>query len=435
MQSQVREIDPVTVEVQVEVPWDRVHQGLEAGLGKLQKTAKVRGFRPGKVPRSVVKQLFGPQVRGEVITNLVDQALIEAVRTHEIKIVAAPRLESLEDFSEGAPLSFKARIEVRPTVSEISLSNLTVERPSDVVEEAKVDAELEAIRDRHATIVTPDPTRPARLGDILTIDYDVEVGGVRRNDLSATARTVVLGEGSLGSDLAEGLVGKAPGETADVAVPLGARSGDGEGDKETGIFHVTVKDLRERQLPALDDDLAAEDGDFETLAELRASVRERLEARAKTAADAAVREQLIDKVVDLNPIPVPPSLVAEQAASMADELSRMFRLSGVEAQRIREALRGDVEARAEKKVRAAILLGALAEQQGMAVTSEETDARLASVAEKTGKHLAKIRAEYSGDRLAALRDKILEDKLLDYLLSRATVTDAPAVAPDETEEG
>src|SRR5690606_3325096 len=174
MQSEVHEIDPVTVRIEVEVPWDRVQKGLDATYGQLQKTAKIRGFRPGKVPRNVIKQLFGSQVKGEVRQNVIEQSRMEVLRERELPIVAMPRADEMSEIEDGAPLSFKAIVEVRPKIESIDTA-LEVSRPSAVVSDEAVDAEIERLRERNAVIETPDPMRPAKSGDLLTIDYTVEI--------------------------------------------------------------------------------------------------------------------------------------------------------------------------------------------------------------------------------------------------------------------
>lgn len=432
MQSQVHEIDPVTVEVEVEVPWDRVRKGLDAGYGKLQKTAKVRGFRPGKVPRNVLKQLFGPQVRSEVVASLVEEGLIQAVQSHELALVASPRVASLPDIQDGLPLSFKATMEVRPRVETLDLEDLTVERAAVVVTDAQVDEEIERLRERHAEIVTPDPMRPARAGDRLTIDYVVEIDAEEKPEMAATGRDVELGSGRLLPEFEEGLLGKQPGDEVEIRVAFDADVQNEELKNRRALFRVSVRDLREKVLPELDDELAKDQGEHETLAELRAAIREQLEKAARERSDSEVRERLVQKLIEKNPIPVPPSLVAQQVQAMRQELSFLMQMSGQAMQDFAAEMSATLDEQAEKKVRAGLLMGELARQQELTVTREEVEERLAKIAEQTGKHIAKVRVEYAGERRESLENKILEDKLLDYLLSRATVTEAP---PAPAEEG
>lgn len=425
MQSQVHEIDPVTVEVQVEVPWDRIQKGLDAGYGKLQKTAKIKGFRPGKVPRNVLKQLFGPQVKNEVAQNLVEQGLIAAVQEHELAIVASPRVDALPSITEGEGFSFKATLEVRPKIETVDTNGLEVSRPRVEVTEAQVDEELQRLRERQAEIVTPDPMRPAQKGDLLTIDYTVEIDAEEKPDMAATQRVVELGSGRLLPEFEEGLMGKQPGDEAQIRVAYGEDAQKEDLKNKRALFKVVVRELREKVLPEVDDELAKDLGEHETLAELKADIEKQLETAAKERSDSTVREQIVEKLVEKNPVPVPPSLVMQQEQAMRQELAFLMQMAGPSGQDFAAEMEKTLRAQAEKKVRAAILMGELARQNEMKVEPAEVDARLAQIAEQTGKHIAKVRVEYAGERRESLENKILEDKLLDYLLARAKVTEAP----------
>ena len=430
MQSQVHEIDPVTVELEVEVPWDRVLKGLNAGYGKLQKSAKVRGFRRGKVPRNVLQQLYGRQVDNEVVASLIEEGILAAVQIHDLAVVASPEVDSLPAIAKGQPLSFKAKLEIRPKLETVVTESIELKRPASAVADEAVDAEIERLRERNAEIVTPEEVRPSKQGDLLTIDYTVEVDDEEKPEMAATGRSIELGAGRLLPEFEEGLVGKKVGEDAEIRVEYGEDTQNPDLKNKRVVFRVKIQELREKVLPALDDELAKDLGEYETLAELRQKTREQLEGAAKTRAESALKEQAVEQLVEKNPIPVPPSLVTQQLKQMQQELAYFMQMAG--AQGLDLGSDEEMTARAEKKVRAALLMGELARQQELSVSTEEVDAKLLEIAEQSGKHIAKVRVEYAGERREGLESKILEDKLLDYLLSQATVTDAP---PTETPKG
>lgn len=429
MQSQVNEIDPVTVELQVQVPWERVKEGLDAGYGKLQKSAKVRGFRRGKVPRHVLKQLYGPQVDGEVISTLIEEGLLHAVQEHELAVVAAPEVDDLPRIEKGQPLAFKAKLEVRPKVDDVVTDGIELKRPFSEVSDEAVMKEIEALREKHAEIQTPEEPRPAKAGDLLTIDYVVEIDGEEKPEMGATGREVELGEGRLLPEFEEGLTGKSTGESVDIRIAYDDETPN-EGLKgKRALFKVTITELREKVLPELDDELAKDVGEYETLDELKAKIRGDLEKAAKEKADSSLREQVVEQLVQKNEVPVPPSLVQQQVQSMKQELAFFMQYMGQMGGNLGDLGLGNDEEmaeRAQSKVRAALLMGAVAKQQELDVDPEEVEAKLAEIAEQSGKHIAKVRVEYAGEKRESLENKILEDKILDYLMSRATVTDAPA---------
>ncbi len=430
MQTQVSEISPVEVEVKVEIPWDRVRKDLDEQFRKLGQEARVKGFRPGKVPPKVVRQLFGRQVKGEVTATLVEQGLLHAVQEHELQLVAQPEVEA-PTLEEGKPLTFTAKMEVRPSVEKVETDRLELVRPSKEVTNADVDEEIERLRQEHAEVHVPDPMRPAKAGDTLTIDYTVAIDGEDKPDMAATDRPVELGADRLIPEFEQGLVGLSPGDEKEVSVSFADDHGRQDLRGKTATFQVKVKELREKVLPEPDDEFAKDVGDYETLLELRLEIRKRLEQMAERRAEAELKQQLVDKLVETNEVPVPPSMVREQEMQMMYELAAFMQMGGQEAPPMSEELHATMHERAERKVKAAILLSSLARQQGIQATGADLDAKLQRIADETGKHIAKVKADYQGERREALEGQVLEEKLMDYLMGQAKISDAPAEAPSE----
>lgn len=432
MESQVNEIDPVTVELSVQVPWERVEKGLNASYGKLQKSARVRGFRPGKVPRNVLRKLYGSQVNNEVVATLIEEGLLAAVEQHDIAVVASPQVDDLPSITKGEPLAFKAKLEVRPTIDSVVTEGLELMKPNTEVPDDQVEAEIERLRQQNAEIVTPEESRPAKEGDLLTIDYTVEIDGEEKPDMAASARVVELGGGRLLPEFEEGLTGKTSEDEVEIRVAYDEETPNPDLQNKRALFKVKITELREKILPELDDEFAKDLGEHETLAALQDATRQKLADAAEERAKSALREQAIEQLVEKNPVPVPPSLTQQQEQSMRQELAFFMQMTG---QQMDLGDPAEMTERAEKKVRAAIVMGALARQQEINVEPEEVDAKLQEIANDTGKHIAKVRVEYAGEKRESLENKLLEDKLLEFLLGQATVTDAPPQSEtNETED-
>ncbi|RLB55657.1 MAG: trigger factor [Deltaproteobacteria bacterium] len=434
MESQVNEISPVEVEVTVEIPWDDVKKDLDTQYKLLGRSAKVRGFRPGKAPRNVLRQVYGRQVKGEVTAQLVEKGLLHAVETHELQIVAQPDISSAPEIADGKPLTFTAKVEVRPTVTDVDTSKLTLTRTTTDIPDSAVDSEVEKLRQQNADVQTPEPMRPSKAGDELTIDYVVSVDGEDKPEMSAQGRPVELGAEQLIPEFEKGLSGVSPGDEAKIDVSFGDDHQDEDLRGKTATFHITVKELREKLLPDLDDEFAKDCGDYATLLEMRLKIRERLEEGAKRRADSDLREQVIDKLVETNEIPAPPTMVKQEEQRMVYEIVQMMQMSGGMGPNFGDDFQKGMSDRAERKVKAAILLGAVAKSEKFEVTKEDMDEKLASIAEETGKHIAKVRVEYTGERRGELESQLLEDKLMDHLLTKATITDAPAEVAKPTED-
>jgi trigger factor len=427
MQSQVDQISPVLVEVTVEVPWAKVNENLEGAYRNLQRTAKVRGFRPGKVPRNVVKSLMGKSVEREVAERLMEEVLAEAVKEHALVPVSIAHMDS-SVIVEGQALNLRARLEIRPKVENVDLSALSVERKLEPVSEEDVAREVERLRQENAELVAPDPPRPARDGDVLTVEIEVSVEGQPRPDLNTSESRAELGADRLLTEINDGLVGAAVGEQRQIQLTFPDDYGHEALRGKPAEFKVRVKDIQAKELPEVDDEFAR-DLEHDSLPALRADIRKRLEEAARRRADSQLREAIIDKLVDSNPIPVPPSLVERQQQAILAEFRQLQQMLGRELP-LDQLTQQQMHTRAVRKIQAGILFSTIAEQQNVDVGDAEVEARLKELADQSGKHIAKVKAEYQGERRNWLTSQILHDKLLEYLLSRATITDASPAAPE-----
>ena len=429
MESEIREISPVLVEVTVEVPWDRIHKDLNDTYKELGKTARVRGFRPGKVPRDVVKQMYGQQVAAQVTGTLVEQGLMEAVQKHELHIVAQPEMEEPPALEKGKPLTFKAKVEVRPKVESVDLEGLEAwQKPVEIPDE-DVDAEVERLQQQHAEIQVPDPMRAAQEGDLITIDYTVTVDGEAKEDLGAEGRQVEIVDEHLLPELKEGLLGMQPGE--DKIVEIGFEDDHPNEDLQgkTASFAIVAKELHEKLLPELDDEFAKDCGDYETLLELRLKIREGLEASAKQQGEAVFKDQLIDSLIEHNDIPVPPSMVQQQQQMMMYEMAQFMQMAGQQVPPGADFFSG-IEDRAKRRVQAGILLGSLARQEDIEVTDDDLEAKFQEMADQTGKHVAKVRADHQEAQRDSLKSQLLEEKVMALLSERAKIHEGERPEPE-----
>jgi len=433
MQSEIREISPVLFEVTVEVPWERVQKDLNDTYREIGKTAKIRGFRPGKVPPKVVKQVYGPRVKAQVAGTLVEQGLMQAVQEHELHIVAQPEIDEAPKLEQGQPLTFKAKVEVRPKVDEVVTEGIEAwARPVEVPNE-DVDAEVERLRHQHAEIQVPDPMRPAAEGDLITIDYAVSIDGEPKPEMGAEGRQVEIGDAQLLPELKEGLLGMQPGDEKTIEVAFDDDHPNADLQDKTAAFAVTAKELHEKLLPDVDDEFAKDCGDYETLLELRLKIREGLERGEKQRIDAEVKEQLVTSLIEHNDIPVPPSMVQQQQQMMMYEMAQLMQMTGQAGAPGEEFFQG-LEKRAQRRVQAGILLGSLARQEGIEVTEQDLEAKFQEIAEQTGKHVAKVKAEYQEAQRDSLQSQLLEEKVMALLTERATIKEGEPPTADDTEE-
>jgi trigger factor len=436
MQVQVARISPVVLEVAVEVPADAVRVEVEKAYSTLQRKARVRGFRPGKAPRQVLVHLYGPQVASDVVNAIVNETLPKALSEQNVQPINQPQVEPGK-FEQGATFSYKARFEVQPEIGDVAYEGLDLVRPPEVATEAAVEEQLELLRRQHARLQPPEPARPAQKGDVVTIDFTLSVEGKDLKDGGGEGLPLELGSGQILPELEAALAGKAIDDKLDVEAKFPEAHGNKELAGKVGTLRVHVKEVKERILPTLDDEFAKDVGSFQTLVELRADVHTRLEKMLKDRAESALAEQIVEKLNEKNPLDLPPSLVEQQCRMMEMELLQNARRAGQRVSPEEFAkVHGQVHADAEKKVRAGLLMGAIAKKLDVKVTDEDIQKGLEELAAESGKNVAKVRAEYNEpQRRQILVGMILEDKVLDVIEGKANIrTGEPLPSASEAGE-
>ncbi len=419
MEVNLEKLSPVLVELQVVVPADAVKKEIDSAYDKLRRTARVRGFRKGKAPRRVLNHLYGPAINADVAKRLVDRSLKLALSEKEIQPLTQPDLEPTE-LQPSEDFSFKARFEVRPEIEKVNWKELKAQRPPTKVADDQVDEEIEKLRKVHSTVQPLEQERPAQKGDVVTIDLAYEIG-----EKSGTEELEAeVGGAELVGDIDEALVGMTPGDVKKVEPESKGGPKGPDGKELSAKFEITLKEVKERVLPDVDDEFAKDCGEYDDLAALKQAQRDKLEKQLHDGSQEQVARQLVDALCEANEVPVPPSLVEQQTELAEREFAQMARAQGREmplTPEMRERLRVD----AEKKVRAGLLMAEIAKRESVKVGDEDIEKGCAQLAEQSGKNVAKVRAEY---RDRAKREQligmILEDKILDLLESSANITEA-----------
>jgi trigger factor len=421
MQITVQRLSPVVVQFNVEIDKARVESEVEKAYSAVAKNAKVRGFRPGKAPRRVLSHMYGASIAKQVADKLVEETYPKAVSDQKLQPVTQPAIEA-KGIVDGQPFTYTARVEVLPVIDSVTYEGLAAKRTGVKVTDEEVTAELDRLRDGHATLEEPSSARAAAKGDQVSIDFDVEVDGEKVPDAGTSDFQVALGRGTLFPAIEEGLVGMDVGDKKDIEVTMPAAHPHKKLRGKTAIFHVTLKGLKERVLPNADDEFAKDLGQFDTLEALKADIRDRLTKQGNEAVENAVAEQLVVELVKANPIDVPPSLVQRQMRVTEQEILNRARSQGGEVTGLGEELRGKVLADSELKVRAGLLMAEIAKKEAIQIGNDEIEQGLKELAEQTGKNVAKLRVEYrEQSKREMLVGMILENKVLDIIQSKAKI--------------
>jgi trigger factor len=425
-----REEGPITRWIEVEVPAPRVATAFERAYRGLARSARVRGFRPGKAPRSVLQKLYGPAIAEDLERELVGETLAMALEKSGVEAVCQPQVES-EPPAEGAPFVYRARVEVKPEFTLCELKGLPAQRLATGVGDEDVECELESVRQRQAQFVEETEGVVAATGHLVTMEFEGRIDGVVFEGGTAKDVTVELGSGQLIPGFDEQLVGALAGDERTVRVRFPDDYGKPDLAGKDAEFHVRVGSLRRREVPVLDDEFAKDlGGDFENLDQVRAKIRESLVASRERASRATLRRTLLDAVIERVPFDVPPGLVEERLQRRLHSAAHDLEQRGVGRAAVdRQMARWEHEWRPliEREVREEWLLAEVARVQEITVDDAEVEARLDRMAEEQGTDAAKLRKAYrEAGVIEAIRGQLLEEKAVEFLLGEAKVEELAA---------
>lgn len=420
-----REEGPITRWVEVEVPANQVSSAFERAYRGLARSARVRGFRPGKAPRSVLQKLYGPAVAEDLERELVGETLAAALEKSGVEPVSQPQVES-DPPSEGSPFVYRARVEVKPGFALGDTNGLAAQRPSTAVGDEDVERELESVRQRHAQFVEEAQGAAAATGHLISMDFEGRIDGALFQGGAAKDVTVEIGASQLIPGFDSQLIGARSGEERLVRVRFPEDYAKADLAGKDAEFQVRVGSLRRREVPALDDEFAKDlGGEFESLAQVRAKIRESLVASRERASRATLRRTLLDALIGRVPFDVPPGLVEERLHRRLHNASHDLEERGVGRAAIdRQAARWEQEWRphVEREVREEWLLEAVASAEGITADEAEVDARIESIAAEQGTEAAKLRKAYrEAGLLEAIRGQLREEKAVEFLLAAAKV--------------
>ena len=424
MQVTAERISPVVMQLSIEVPAEAVKTEFERAYQALEKTAHIKGFRKGKTPREVLKKLFAGQVKNDVANNLVQNTLGTAISQQNVQPINQPMVQ-VGTLESKTAFCYKAIFEVQPDISEVVFEGFELKRPSMAVDDDMVAKELEGLQQRFARFEAPAAARAAKAGDLVTIDFTLAIDGKDVKDGGAEGVQLELGSGQLLPELDTAITGAEVGKTVNAEASFGEGHPRADFRNKNGVFTVKLVELKEKILPTADDELAKSVGGFETLVELRADIHTKLEKLHKDRAELALAEQIVEFLNTKNSCDVPPSLVDAQRQMMQQEFLQQLRRSGQrfspdQARQIASSMQVD----AEKKVRAGLLMAAIAKKNEFKVTEEDIENGMKELAEESGQNVAKIRTEYrEKQKRDMLVGMILEDKILDFIESKSTIVD------------
>jgi len=409
--------------IEVEVDAAQVRKAFDRAYRDLAKQVRIKGFRPGKAPRSVLEKLHGASVAEQLEHALVADTLADAIELAGIQPVSEPAISAGKP-TPNANFKYTASVEVSPEIELPDLRGLPALRPEVSVDESEVDERLEQLRSAHAPLVEePEGTAIAR-GHIATIDFVGRVGSELFEGGSGRGVQIEIGGGRFVPGFEDQLEGAQAGDDREVRVTFPESYGNPEIAGKEAVFAVHVVDVRTRQIPALDDEFAKDIGDFDSLEALRARIRADLEAGQERESKETFRTTLMDALLERMEFSVPPGMVdrqlQSQLASAHKRLEGQLDHDAIHAQLDR--WREDWRPRAERDVREMLALQAIAKAQGIEVADDEVGAKLDELVGGEAGQAARLRELREDIQLReALRHQLRDEKVLEFLGASAKI--------------
>jgi len=424
MKTEIVDVNDTRKNLRVEIPHDVVDAEIERIARDYSRKARVPGFRPGKAPAKVIKQRYKDQILHDVAHDLIPPAVDEALRERGVEAVDTPDIRDVT-VEEGQPLTFTASFDTLPSFDPGEYTTLTLRRTATTVENDAVDLAMQRLRDRAARY-EPVEGRGVDHGDTLTVDL-VRTGPDGKPDNHENV-SVELGAKANPPGFDEQLLGLAVGATKTFSVHYPADYPIGELANTDVSYTVTVKSLKRRVLPELDDEFAKDLGEFDTLDALRVRVREDLEHEARHTAERELRADLMKQLAARVPFEAPPSLIERELDRRIEDFAHRLmeqnidpRQAGIDWNAFRESQR---EA-AREAVAGAIVLDEVARREQLDVSNEELEREIGRYAERTGRTLAAVRARLEKEGvLWRVSAGLRREKSIDFLMARATISGA-----------
>ncbi len=413
-------------EIDLEIPAENVQKTTEKIAKDLARVARIPGFRPGKAPVTLIRRRFAEEIKGEVLESLAPEYLQQALTEKKLNPITRPQIDNV-DFTEAGPLKFRATFEVLPEFELGDYKDLKIEVEAIDVGDTEIDKTLEEMRQRGATYV-PVEGRPAQDGDYVQVKLmGTPAGGgdpIRNDNV-----TCHIGAEETLPAFSENLRGAAPGETRRFETKYPDDYPDEKLKGKSYNFAIEVGSIKERKLPELNDefvkDLGEGAGGATTLAELREKIRERLNAARDEQQHAQANEKILEELVKRHGFPVPEALIERQMDVRLERVVRSLALQGVDPRAVNVdwvSIRQRQRDRAERDVKAEILLDRIADAEKIEASDEDVEKEIANLAERSGESVAAIRARLTKEgTLDRMKSKLRSDKAVDWLYRTAQI--------------
>jgi trigger factor len=422
-------------EIEITVPVEEVERETQHVLTDVQKRAKLPGFRPGKAPLTLIRSKFGNEIRQDVIEHLLPKAFRRKADEEHWKVVGTPNVTEIH-FDIGEPLRFKAEFEVAPEFDVLGYRGVEVPYADPQVSDEDIEKRVEELRNRKAEFVNEDP-RPLLVGDHAVVALK-SIAGVEGEPVQSDNMVLHLGDPDTLPAFTENLTGMSPEESKQIEVTYPEEYGHDRLAGKAVTFDVTVKAVRRKELPELNDEFARDLGDYQNLDELREAIRSSIRAEREYVAQQEAKNKVVEELVKRHDFPIPDAYVDRQIEFLVERQLREVAAQGIDPRQLKldwGKIKESQRERAVQEVRASLILEKVADAEAIHATSEEVDREVQRLAKQEREPVAATRMKLEKDgTLGRIAARIRTDKTLSFLFENARKTAPVADAEEQPSE-
>ena len=407
--------------LRIEIPQETVTKELDDAYRNLKKTAKIKGFRPGKTPRSVLERLYKKDVNADVTNRLIQQAFVSAIKEKNLKVVGTPSLESPELQKESA-YQFEAAVEVQPDIAEIDFSGLALKKSNYVASEDEVELQLQMLQKNLAKVDKIEAQRAVQDGDFVLIDYEGFRNGKPYQETQKSENfTMKVGDAYISDQFDQALIGMNPGETKEIPVTFPQDYFNQNLRGKAVTYQVLLHEIRQQNLPEIDDEMAKKLGPFDSLAALKAKILENLTTGYEKRTEQELNEQVFKQLLDRVDFEVPDSLVEMELNNIIQETERSMQYANktMEEQGLtRDGLSEKYRDTAQRQVKRQLILAKIIDQERLELSDDELEKAWAEMATTYQQPVEQIKQYYqqNPDRIDIFKHAILEKKAIKLIM-------------------
>lgn len=429
----VEDLSPVKKVLHLEVPQAQVAKELDKAYDELRRTARIKGFRNGKAPRSVLERLYRKDVHADLAARLARDTLIEALQESELPVIGTPRLDP-PDLDPVAAYRFDVTVEVKPDIADIDFKGLPLKKTVHEISEGEVEAQLAMLQRNLAKLKPVEEDRPVAQGDYAVIDYAGFFEGKPYDEAAPTTDfTIKIGEGTIHKDFDAQLVGVKAGTQTQVKVDFPPDYFNAKLAGKTIAFEVTVKEIRAEELPPIDDAMAQQLGKYQTLEELRGVIRQNLENGYNRRSEQELHEEIFKALSARSSFEVPETLVEMELENIISEAERSFGARNMTLEEVglsKEKLAAQYRSTAAEQARRHLILDKIIRQENLALPDETLEAGLEQMAKAYDQPVQVIKDLYrhNPEGLESFKHSLLEKEAIKLIMDNSQIESVPAAA-------